>query len=312
MLRDDLTAWLSDLADSERKASTVATYRKRSRWIMAAFGDRDWESLTEPQLRRAIDEASRRRVDGRGSMVEGKTNDRPTAALNSRPSTLHPQPSTRLAPDTIRLIIIVWEQFQKWGIETGRLERPVNARPLKKPAGQLRQRLPTPAEIQRIVKAAHPAFRTVFRALLLTGARPDELCRATIADYDPVRQMIRLQDHKTVRKTRKPRLIPISTACRVIVRQALGDRREGPLFLSPRGRPWTAGRLSEAFRRLRRRLELSPEIVLYATRHTAATNIVRQQGIGQAAAVLGHSGLQTIQRYVHPDERDLVQWVEDN
>lgn len=275
----DLDAWLQDVA-SGFKPSTLATYRKASKWIRVALGDLDWDRLKESQLRRAIDQASRR-ADG-----------------------------SKLAGDTIRLRIVAWDQFQKWAIDTGRIENPINSKPLRKPSGNLRQRLPTPREIDKIVRNARPAFRSIFRALLLTGARPDELCRATIADYDPVRQMIHLEEHKTRHKTKRPRIIPISSACRVILRQAMGDRREGALFLSPHGKPWTSVRLSEAFRRLRKSLDLSPEIVLYSTRHTAATQIVRKKGIGQAAAVLGHSGLQTIQRYVHPDERDLREWAD--
>lgn len=275
----DLDAWLQDVA-AGFKPSTLATYRKASKWIRATFGDQDWGQLKEPQLRRALDQASRR---ANGS---------------------------KLAGDTIRLRIVAWDQFQKWAIDTGRIEQPIHAKPLRKPSGNLRQRLPTPREIEKLIRNSRPAFRSIFRALLLTGARPDELCRAKIADYDPVRQMIRLEEHKTRHKTKRPRLIPISSACRVVLRQAMGDRREGPLFLSPHGKPWTSVRLSEAFRRLRKSLDLSSEIVLYSTRHTAATQIVRKRGIGQAAAVLGHSGLQTIQRYVHPDERDLREWAD--
>jgi integrase len=279
-LSADLDLWLTDLADQRRKPATIETYTKRSQWIRQHFGVREWSQITEPELRRAIDAASRR------------------------------ESGAKLAPDTIRLVIIAWDQFQRWAIDTGRLEAPINRRPLRKPQGTLRQRLPPKEELQRIIRAANPAFRMIYRTLLLTGARPDELCRATIADYDPLRQMIRLADHKTVGKTKRPRLIPVSAHCRVVIRQAIGDRRTGPIFLSRRGKPWSRARLSEHFRRLRDRLGLDRQIVLYATRHTAATEILRKRGAGAAAAVLGHSGLQTIQRYLHPDERDLVNWVE--
>jgi len=45
--------------------------------------------------------------------------------------------------------------------------------------------------------------------LLMTGARPDELCRATISDFDREERMIRLEEHKTRGKTGRARRIPI-------------------------------------------------------------------------------------------------------
>ena len=68
-----------------------------------------------------------------------------------------------------------------------------------------RDRVPTTTETQAILKNASPAFRLIYSALRQCGARPGELCRVTIAAVDRVNRVIPLEEHKTARKTGKPR-----------------------------------------------------------------------------------------------------------
>lgn len=279
MLKDDLDAWLADCAQA-KKPATVDFYRSRSLWIRSAFGAKAWADLTAPQVLAALDQANR------------------------WPNNL------RKAPDTCRGNIIAWDQFQKWALETGRIEEPVTTKPIKKPAGRLREILPSPADIQRILAHASAEFAALYQALLFTGARPGELCRATIADYDPKRRVISLKDHKTVGKTHRPRIIPLSEPCTDIVRTAIGRRRTGPIFLRADGQPWEVFVLSATFRRLRKKCLVDRRVVLYSTRHNLATQLCRAKGIHAAAAVLGHAGLQTIKRYVHHDSQELVEYVD--
>src|SRR4029077_20198190 len=130
------------------------------------------------------------------------------------------------------------------------------------------------------------------------GARPGELCRATIADVDRINRVITLKEHKTARKTGKPRRIPIGRKFGELLDQAIGNRTEGPVFLSPRGKQWKVANLSRTYSRQRDDAGLPKDLVLYLARHECGTKIWREKGIECARRLLGHANISTTQRYV--------------
>src|SRR5262249_61999842 len=75
---------------------------------------------------------------------------------------------------------------------------------LEKPRVGQRDRVPTPEETATILSQASRQFRLIYSALRQSGARPGELCRATIADIDQTANAIILREHKSARKTGKP------------------------------------------------------------------------------------------------------------
>ena len=108
------------------------------------------------------------------------------------------------------------------------------------------------------------AFLLIFDALCQTGCRPGELCRLTVADVAGegdkcFKRVIELAEHKTARKTGKPRRIPIGEKFAELLRQAIGRRTFGPVFRNARGRAWTPDGLSAVFRRRRDKLRLPRE-----------------------------------------------------
>lgn len=278
MVKDDVAAYLSDLAQ-RAKPSTVRFYRGRTKWILREFGDRELDLLTSKEVLGALDRANR--------WATGE----------------------KKAPDTIRANTIAWEQLQNWGIDTGRLEGTIT-KPIKKPPGRMRELLPTKEQIVAILAENSPEWGRLYRVLLLTGARPDELCRATIADYQVEKRCIVLAEHKTVGKTRRARQIPVNDAAAALIAESIGSRTEGPLIIDERGKAWTRERASRIFRTTRDRLTFEKAIVFYCTRHKAGTEICHAAGIEAAAAVLGHSGLQTIRRYMHHGTEHLVKFAE--
>ena len=132
------------------------------------------------------------------------------------------------------------ERLQKFALEHKLLDKPVFSI-LEKPRVGRRERLPTPAETEAVLAKASPAFRLIYSALRQCGARPGEFCRATIADVDRGKRMITLVEHKTARKTGQARYIPIGRKLGDMLDQAIGDRTEGAVFLSPSGRGWSGG-----------------------------------------------------------------------
>src|SRR6185436_4549961 len=116
------------------------------------------------------------------------------------------------------------ERLQKFALDHKLLDRPLFGK-LEKPRVGQRDRVPTPAETDTILSRASPEFRLIYSALRQCGARPGELCRLTIADVDRAAGMITLKEHKTARKTGKPRRIPIGQKLGALLDQAIGDRR---------------------------------------------------------------------------------------
>jgi len=153
---------------------------------------------------------------------------------------------------------------------------------------------------------ASPAFRLIYSALRQCGARPGELCRVTVADVDRANRVITLKEHKTANKTGQARRIPIGRKLMELLDRAIGDRTEGPVFLSPTGRQWRVGNLSRTYSRLRDLAGLPKDLVLYLARHECGTKICREKGIEYARRLLGHSDISTTQRYMHLDDNELA------
>jgi site-specific recombinase XerD len=116
---------------------------------------------------------------------------------------------------------------------------------------------------------------------------------------DRAHRVITLKEHKTARQTGQPRRIPIGRKLGQLLDQAIGTRIEGPVFLSPVGKPWTVPNLSRTYSRLRDMAGLPRDLVLYLARHECGTKICREKGIEYARRLLGHTSISTTQRYVH-------------
>jgi integrase len=202
------------------------------------------------------------------------------------------------------------QQLQKFALENSLMDRAWLAK-IPKPSIDQRTRIPTAEETRAILSKAHKRFRIVYQALRSSGARPNELARAQIADYDQKKRAIVLRSHKTARKTGRPRIIPVGTKLARLIRISIGQRKTGPIFTTPRGVAWTVNNLSTQFKRLRDAAGISPELVLYSARHEAGTEFCRKQGILMASRLLGHANINTTQRYVHPDLQELLDAQDD-
>jgi integrase len=253
-----------------RSPATLSFYRTRLRKFRDAFNARDLDSLTPLEIDEHLAVAGARMSD----------------------STRH--------HDAVAL-----ERLQKFALEHKLIDKPAFGR-LEKPRVGRRDRVPTANETGAILAQAAPEFRLIYSALRQCGARPGELCRATIADVDRANRVITLKEHKTARKTGQVRRIPIGRKLRELLDQAIGDRTEGPVFLSPSGRAWKVGNLSRTYSRLRDQAGLPKDLVLYLARHECGTKICREKGIEYARRLLGHTNITTTQRYMHLDENELA------
>jgi integrase len=265
-LTDKFFAWNS----RNRAPATVAFYRARLKKFCEAYNSRDLTSLTPLE----IDE----HLAAAGAGMSDSTRHHDVGAL---------------------------ERLQKFAIQNKLLDTPVFGN-LEKPRVGRRDRIPTAVETEAILAHASPSFRLIYSALRQCGARPGELCRATIADIDRTANAIVLREHKTVRKTGQARRIPIGRKLSEMLKQAIGIRTEGPVFLTPTGRPWRVENLSRTYSRMRNLAGLPKDLVLYLARHECGTKICREKGIEYARRLLGHSNISTTQRYVHLDDQELA------
>ena len=270
MLIPELTDKFLAYCSRHRAPSTLEFYRSRLKKFREQYNARDLSSLTPLE----IDE----HLAAAGAGMSDSTRHHNAVALG---------------------------RLQKFALENGLLDKLVFGK-LEKPRVGQRDRVPTPDETATILSRSSPAFRLIFSALRQCGARPGELCRATISDVDRVNCVITLKEHKTARKTGKPRRIPIGQKLGALLTQAIGERQSGPIFLSPAGKAWTVPNLSRTYSRLRDLAGLPRDLVLYLARHECGTKICGEKGIEYARRLLGHANISTTQCYMHLDDRELA------
>jgi integrase len=149
-----------------------------------------------------------------------------------------------------------------------------------------RQYLPPDADVVRIFQGAVGKFKDLLQIYMTTGVRPSELRTVKIDEFDRTHRQWVLWRHKVVRKTGRPKIVPLATdAVFEICVAAAGDRPgDEPLFLNLKGRPWTYNALRLQWYRLRNRLKLDPAFTLYCLRHWFITVALEA---GESEALVG-------------------------
>ena len=158
------------------------------------------------------------------------------------------------------------------------------------------------------MKAAGETSRLgeILRFLSYTGCRPAELrnLRWTDIHLQGQTRAIVIPEHKTTRTQREPepRVIPMVDEL-VSLLKDIRDRRESDefVFVTRRKRPWARSSIQQSVRRLRRKIGLPEDVVLYGIRHRVGTESIRNGNDLRATAdLLGQKNLRVTERYVHP------------
>lgn len=103
---------------------------------------------------------------------------------------------------------------------------------LKKPRYNVRVSTFTPEQVESILAEANDFFARGFRMLLLTGCRPDEICRLRDTDvYEDSSGLYLLVNHKNQRHTGKPRRVFLVPEAAQIIREQQA-KYKGRLFRS--------------------------------------------------------------------------------
>lgn len=165
-----------------------------------------------------------------------------------------------------------------------------------------RERFLTPEEIGRLAKALDAAkdqrAAGIIRLCILTGARSGEVRQARFEQFNL--DLGSWSKPASTTKQRKIHRIPISGEVAAIVRQRQ--------LLVPRGNPWlfpgdTPGQPVKEIRRFWIGIQTEaklPDVRIHDLRHTFASLLVSGgASLEMIGKLLGHSQMQTTQRYAH-------------
>jgi integrase len=198
------------------------------------------------------------------------------------------------AEATRRAGIVSVKASMAWAAENGLIpENPIAK--LRVPSPVPRADTPTHDQVAAMLKDAEgKTFGELIAFLVETGARLGEAIRIEAGHCHAEAGVIVLPDHKTAKKTGKPRVIVLSPRATEIVAGLIERYPEGPIFRNHSDRPWNRQVVSSAFRRLRKRTGMGREATAHALRHRFATDGVAKLPNGVVAALLGHTSTRTV------------------
>jgi integrase len=189
--------------------------------------------------------------------------------------------------------------FRKWALPR-RLAASNPVSQVGKPSDReaVREHVLTAAEERAYFSAArrYPHLFDLARLMLLTGARPDELLSLPRSGVDLRQRTMTIAGGKT--RAARRTLPLVDEAVSILRRRAI--RPGAWIFPSDRAPGQHLTKLNNQHDEVCRLAKVS--FRLYDLRHTYATRMLTQVGadIATVAALLGHSGLRVVARYLHP------------
>ena len=120
-------------------------------------------------------------------------------------------------------------------------------------------RHPFPSELEFLLRSAPPELAPIVRVILEVKIPARLACRALIEDFNPAAGTLEVEGRSY--------WLPDHLA--ELISRMIGDRRAGPLFVRPTGRPWAYGTLRDAFRDARNAAGLPRDLVLVGRHNNA-------------------------------------------
>lgn len=136
-------------------------------------------------------------------------------------------------------------------------------------AGKRRDRFLDLADRTALLSHCAADLRDLVTALLLTGARPGEIANANAGDLDASQGTMRLSG-----KT-GPRIVTLSTQALTFFKaQSASKLPAAPLLTDAYGHRWNKDSWKKRFKDAVRAAKLPDDVVLYAVRHTAISEMI--------------------------------------
>ncbi|MEX2140513.1 MAG: site-specific integrase [Pirellulales bacterium] len=190
-----------------------------------------------------------------------------------------------------------------WAAEFGYIHASPIAKMPKPPAG-VREFVVSSDQWQAVLDAAtDTAFREFLVVMLVSGARPQEMCRMEKRHFQP--NFRRVQFPASESKGKKtPRSIYLPDEAFAIVSRLVEKQGEGYIFRNRLGNPWNKDSVNCRFRRMKRVLKL-PKLCAYTLRHSYAHHrLVSGMDAHVVSKLLGHSDMRMLAtRYGHLEQK---------
>lgn len=221
------------------------------------------------------------------------------------------------SPGTVRTAVSKVHAALNWAVRQGILDKnPISSTPGYKREGYYERRRGTvPVDVaERLEAAARPAFARFLRGLRETGARPAELRRALIEKLDCEGGTLTVPN-KTKKQTRKAeRTLILSRGTVEFLRDVIGGRTSGYIFLTSRRKPWTLANLKEYWSRTKKgckwraAVEVPEGVSLYTYRSTFISSAINDHNINPriVAELVGHSNLEMIMQHYYNADPDAL------
>ncbi|MEM7810265.1 MAG: site-specific integrase [Planctomycetota bacterium] len=259
---------------------TLTGYRRGLFWLLASFEDVAWEDLVRADVKDALQESF---LGHHGQELKAATKNRNRGAFK------------------------MLQNYVVDELEAG--EEVLKKHDLKNQKTDRREVFVDWDDFRTLAKHLRRDALPICEFLMLTAARPGEACNARIEDIEERvgLRVVVLEEHKTAKKTGKPRRITLNGEASEVVERAIGGRREGPIFRTKRCEPWTPSNLSSVWRAARSQAGLDPRLVLYTTRHGAVTRALKAGvPIAFVAQMAGHEDMKTTQGYAHLGDEEAA------
>lgn len=250
-------------------------------WIDHA--DRECSKATQANVRRFAEVArplwDRKVASLKAAEVEAWA-DRPTWNANTRSH-----------------MLTHFRQAISWGVRSGLVARnPIPG--LRVPPMGQRHVDVSPGDVTKVLAAAPPEFRALLELLHETGMRPSEVYKLEARDVRIAERRIVLEDHKTVRWTRKPKVVYLSPRAVEILAPIVGGHAGGPIFRNHLGRPWTHTAAARKLRVIREKAGVPRTFVPDAFRHAFVTDaLLKGVPMPTVAVLLDHKSTKMIERH---------------
>jgi integrase len=147
------------------------------------------------------------------------------------------------------------------------------------------------AEVERVLNACDPEFRTLVRAALETGARYGELTRLRCADFNPDAGTLHIRESKSG----KERHIVLTEDGQELFSQlSAGHPGKDPMF----GKEWADSHQIRRMRIVCKRAHIQPNVGFHQLRHTWASHAVMGgMPLMVVARNLGHADTRMVEKH---------------
>jgi integrase len=220
---------------------------------------------------------------------------------------------TPIAPATINRELACLKTLFSKAVEWGRIEKNTVRTVKKFKEDNVRERILTAEEAQRLIESASASIRPVLIIALNTGMRKNEILCLKWANVDYLRGYILIETSKSGKSRKIPMNGAVSSALMGLPHVAEF------VFYNPETKAPIKD-IKTAFKAACRKAKANPKdekdpgivgLRLHDLRHTAATWMI-QAGVDivTVSRILGHASIQMTMRYAHPTPENMRQAVD--